>query len=197
MKIWLSVFFAFFIWSFINPKDLFTWFLEVIPAIIGLIVLAFTYKKFKLTTLLYVLILIHSIILMIGGHYTYAQVPFFDYIKEIFELERNNYDKVGHFAQGFIPAMIAREIIIRKNIIQINSWRNFFILCFALALSAIYELIEWWVALATNEASNDFLGTQGYIWDTQSDMAWALFGAIFALIFLSKYHDKQLKDIMK
>lgn len=197
MKIWLSVFFAFFIWSFINPKDLFTWFLEVIPVIIGLMVLAFTYKRFKLTTLLYVLILIHSIILMIGGHYTYAQVPFFDYIKEIFELERNNYDKVGHFAQGFIPAMIAREIIIRKNIIQINSWRNFFILCFALALSAIYELIEWWVALATNEASNDFLGTQGYIWDTQSDMAWALFGAIFALIFLSKYHDKQLKDIMK
>lgn len=197
MKIWLSVFFAFFIWSFINPKDLFTWFLEVIPAIIGLMVLAFTYKRFKLTTVLYILILIHSIILMIGGHYTYAQVPFFDYIKEFFELERNNYDKVGHFAQGFIPAMIAREIIIRKNIIQINSWRNFFILCFALALSAIYELIEWWVALATNEASNDFLGTQGYIWDTQSDMAWALFGAIFALIFLSKYHDKQLKDIMK
>ena len=197
MKIWLSVFFAFFIWSFINPKDLFTWFLEVIPAIIGLIVLAFTYKKFKLTTVLYILILIHSIILMIGGHYTYAQVPFFDYIKEFFELERNNYDKVGHFAQGFIPAMIAREIIIRKNIIQINSWRNFFTICFALALSAIYELIEWWVALATNEASNDFLGTQGYIWDTQSDMAWALFGAIFALIFLSKYHDKQLKDIMK
>ena len=197
MKIWLSVFFAFFIWSFINPKDLFTWFLEVIPAIIGLMVLAFTYKRFKLTTVLYVLILIHSIILMIGGHYTYAQVPFFDYIKEFFELERNNYDKVGHFAQGFIPSIIAREIIIRKNIIQINSWRNFFIICFTLALSAIYELIEWWVALATNEASNDFLGTQGYIWDTQSDMAWALFGAIFALIFLSKYHDKQLKDIMK
>ena len=197
MRIWLSVFFVFFIWSFINPKDLFTWFLEVIPAIIGLIVLAFTYKKFKLTTVLYILILIHSIILMIGGHYTYAQVPFFDYIKEFFELERNNYDKVGHFAQGFVPAIITREIIIRKNIIQISSWRNFFIICFCLALSAIYELIEWWVALATNEASNDFLGTQGYIWDTQSDMAWALFGAIFALIFLSKYHDKQLKDIMK
>lgn len=197
MKLWLSIFFSFFIWSLINPKDLFTWFLEVIPAIIGLIVLAFTYKKFKLTTVLYILILIHSIILMIGGHYTYAQVPFFDYIKEFFELERNNYDKVGHFAQGFVPAIIAREIIIRKNIIQISSWRNFFIICFCLALSAIYELIEWWVALATNEASNDFLGTQGYIWDTQSDMAWALFGAIFALIFLSKYHDKQLKDIMK
>lgn len=197
MKLWLSIFFSFFIWSLINPKDLFTWFLEVIPAIIGLIVLAFTYKKFKLTTVLYILILIHSIILMIGGHYTYAQVPFFDYIKEFFELERNNYDKVGHFAQGFVPAIITREIIIRKNIIQISSWRNFFIICFCLALSAIYELIEWWVALATNEASNDFLGTQGYIWDTQSDMAWALFGAIFALIFLSKYHDKQLKDIMK
>lgn len=150
MKLWLSIFFSFFIWSLINPKDLFTWFLEVIPAIIGLIVLAFTYKKFKLTTVLYILILIHSIILMIGGHYTYAQVPFFDYIKEFFELERNNYDKVGHFAQGFVPAIITREIIIRKNIIQISSWRNFFIICFCLALSAIYELIEWWVALATN-----------------------------------------------
>ena len=183
--------------SSIKPHDYFTWFLEVFPAIIGLVIILFSNKKFPLTNFTLTCLLIHAIILMIGGHYTYAQVPFFDYIKEFFELERNNYDKVGHFAQGFIPSMIAREIIIRKNIIQISSWRNFFIICFCLALSAIYELIEWWVALATNEASNDFLGTQGYIWDTQSDMAWALFGAIFALIFLSKYHDKQLKDIMK
>ena len=193
IKFWLFIYFAVFIWSFLNPKDLFTWFLEVLPAIIALIVLAITYKNFRLTLLVYSLILIHCIILMVGGHYTYASVPLFDFIKEFFNHERNNYDKLGHLAQGFIPAMIAREIIIRKNIITIESWRNFFIICFCLGFSAFYELIEWWVAIFTNEASNDFLGTQGYIWDTQSDMAWALFGTILALVFLRKYHDKQLK----
>ena len=162
---------------------------------IAFVVLAITYKKFRLTPLVYTLILIHCIILMIGGHYTYAQVPVFDFIKEILDQERNDYDKLGHLAQGFIPAMIAREIIIRKNIISIEAWRNFFIVCFCLAFSAFYELIEWWIAVLSNEASNDFLGTQGYIWDTQSDMAWALLGAIIALIFLRKYHDKQLKNI--
>ena len=115
IKIWLFIYFAVFIWSLINPKDLFTWFLEVLPAIIALIVLAITYKKFKLTTLVYSLILIHCVILMVGGHYTYSEVPLFDFIKDILQQERNNYDKLGHLAQGFIPAMIAREIIIRKN----------------------------------------------------------------------------------
>ena len=195
IKIWLFIYFAVFIWSAINPKDLFTWFLEVFPAMIAFVVLAITYKKFRLTPLVYTLILIHCIILMIGGHYTCAQVPAFDFIKEILDQERNDYDKLGHLAQGFIPAMIAREIIIRKNIISIEAWRNFFIVCFCLAFSAFYELIEWWIAVLSNEASNDFLGTQGYIWDTQSDMAWALLGAIIALIFLRKYHDEQLKKI--
>ena len=195
IKIWLFIYFAIFIWSAINPKDLFTWFLEVFPAMIAFVVLAITYKKFRLTPLVYTLILIHCIILMIGGHYTYAQVPAFDFIKEFLNQDRNNYDKLGHIAQGLIPAMIAREIIIRKNIISIEAWRNFFIVCFCLAFSAFYELIEWWIAVLSNEASNDFLGTQGYIWDTQSDMAWALFGAIIALIFLRKYHDEQLKKI--
>ena len=195
IKIWLFIYFAVFIWSAINPKDLFTWFLEVFPAMIAFVVLAITYKKFRLTPLVYTLILIHCIILMIGGHYTYAQVPAFDFIKEFLNQDRNNYDKLGHIAQGLIPAMIAREIIIRKNIISIEAWRNFFIVCFCLAFSAFYELIEWWIAVLSNEASNDFLGTQGYIWDTQSDMAWALFGAIIALIFLRKYHDEQLKKI--
>lgn len=197
IKIYLLSFFIVFIWSVINPKDLFTWFLEVFPAIIGLFILFITYKKFQFTNMVYFLILIHSIILMIGGHYTYAEVPFFDYIKEVFNQDRNNYDKVGHIMQGFIPAMIAREIIIRKNIININVWRNFFIICFCLALSAFYELVEWWVAIFTNEAANDFLGTQGYLWDTQSDMAWALFGSILALLLLSKYHDLALKKILK
>ena len=195
IKIWLFIYSVVFIWSLINPKDLFTWFLEVLPAMIALIVLVRTYKNFKLTPLVYTLILIHCIILMVGGHYTYASVPLFDFIKDFLNQDRNNFDKLGHFAQGFIPAMVAREIIIRKSIITIESWRNFFIIFFCLGFSAFYELIEWWVALLSNEASNDFLGTQGYIWDTQSDMAWALFGAIFALIVLSKYHDKQLKKI--
>ncbi|MDD3008630.1 MAG: DUF2238 domain-containing protein [Arcobacter sp.] len=197
IRIYLLSFFIVFIWSVINPKDLFTWFLEVFPAIIGLFILFITYKKFQFTNMVYFLILIHSIILMIGGHYTYAEVPFFDYIKEVFNQDRNNYDKVGHIVQGFIPAMIAREIIIRNNIININVWRNFFIICFCLALSAFYELVEWWVAIFTNEAANDFLGTQGYLWDTQSDMVWALFGSILALLLLSKYHDLALKKILK
>jgi putative membrane protein len=197
IRIWLFVYFSVFIWSLINPKDLFTWFLEVLPAIMALIVLTFTYNKFRLTPLVYTLILIHCIILMVGGHYTYALVPLFDFIKEIFQLDRNNYDKLGHFAQGFVPAMVAREIIIRKNIITIEVWRNFFIICFCLAFSAFYELVEWWVAIYSGEGANDFLGTQGYIWDTQSDMFWALIGSILALVFLRKYHTKQLLNIKK
>ncbi len=190
--LYLLIFFSFLLWSGINPKDQFTWFLEVSPAIIGIIILIITYKKFKLTTLVYTLILIHCIILMIGGHYTYANVPFFDLIKEFFNQDRNNYDKVGHFAQGFVPAMIAREILIRKNVIPNYTWRNFFIVCFCLGFSAFYELIEWWVAILSGEDAQAFLGTQGYIWDTQSDMGLALLGSIIALLTLSKYHNKQL-----
>lgn len=197
IKIWLFIYFTIFIWSAINPKDLFTWFLEVIPALIALFILAFTYNKFRFTSLVYTLILIHCIILMVGGHYTYAQVPAFDFIKEFFNQDRNNYDKLGHLAQGFIPAMIAREIIIRKNIISFEVWRNFFIVCFCLAFSAFYELVEWMVAILSNDAADDFLGTQGYIWDTQSDMAWALFGTVLALILLRNYHTKQLLNDKK
>jgi putative membrane protein len=195
MGYFLFLFFTVFIWSAINPKDYFTWFLEVIPAIIALFILVLSYKKFKFTPLVYSLILVHCIILMVGGHYTYAQVPLFDFIKEFLHQDRNNYDKVGHLAQGFIPAMLAREILIRKNIINFEAWRSFFIVCFCLAFSALYEIIEWWVAVLSDDAADDFLGTQGYIWDTQSDMAWALFGSILALLILRKYHDKQLKKI--
>ncbi|MGB3212850.1 MAG: DUF2238 domain-containing protein [Desulforhopalus sp.] len=193
--LWLSTYFIVLIWSAIQPADYLTWFLEVIPALIGLAVISITYKKFKLTTISYVLILVHCIILMVGGHYTYAMVPLFDWVKEYFELERNNYDKVGHFAQGFIPAIIAREIFIRKNIINHAKWLSFLTVCFCLAFSAFYELIEWWVALSTGESAEAFLGTQGYVWDTQSDMALALLGAICALLFLSRTHDKQLKKL--
>lgn len=193
--IWISIFFIVLVWSGIRPKDYFIWFLEVVPAILGLIAVSATYRKFRLTNLTYTLILIHCIILMIGGHYTYAEVPFFDWIRDYFELSRNNYDKVGHFAQGFIPAIIAREIFIRKSIVNGNAWRNFLIVCVCLALSAFYELIEWWVAILTGESADAFLGTQGYAWDTQSDMALALIGSILALVFLSKVHDSQLDSI--
>lgn len=184
------------VWSGINPKDQFTWFLEVFPALVGVIVMAATYKSFRLSPLVYSLILIHCIILMIGGHYTYADVPLFDYIKDITNTSRNNYDKLAHFVQGFVPAMITREIILRKNVINGFHWQNFFIICFCLGFSAFYELIEWWVALASGQGAVEFLGTQGYIWDTQSDMGLALLGAIIALISLSRYHDKQLKLII-
>jgi putative membrane protein len=193
--LWLSSFFGVLIWSVIAPKDYFTWLLEVFPALIGFAVLVFTYKKFPLTTLVYFLILLHTCILFVGGHYTYAEVPLFDYLKPIFGWTRNNYDKVGHFVQGFVPALVAREILIRKDVIDGNKWRNFFILCFCLAVSATYELIEWLVAVAEGGAADAFLGTQGDVWDTQSDMASALVGAIVALISLSTLHDSQLRAL--
>lgn len=191
----LAVFFATLIWSIINPKEVFTCFLEIIPAIIGVLVLAYTFKTFRFTNFTYFLILIHCIILLIGGHYTYAEVPFFDYIREIFHQSRNNYDKVGHFAQGLVPAMITRELFIRKNVISNKSFFNFIIVSICLAISAAYEWIEWAVSLATGDGSDAFLGTQGYVWDTQSDMLFATIGAIVGLILLSGIQDKQLQKI--
>ena len=193
--IWLIIFFSVLIWSGINPKDQFTWLLEVLPALIGIIILTFTYNRFRLTTLAYILILIHSIILMVGGHYTYAEVPLFDWLKDVLELKRNNYDKIGHLAQGFIPAIIAREILIRKSVVPDKGWLNFIIICICLAISAFYELIEWWVAVLSGESAEAFLGTQGYVFDTQSDMFLALLGSTIALILLSRMHDKQLEEI--
>lgn len=191
---WVASFSAVLIWSGIEPKEQLTWFLEVSPAIIGGLILLFTRKAFPLTPLLYVLILLHCIILMVGGHYTYAEVPLFDEIKEVFDSTRNNYDKVGHFFQGLVPALIARELLIRKNAVNGKAWRNLFIISVTLAFSAFYELIEWWVALLSDEAAESFLGTQGYIWDTQSDMLYALIGAFSTLLLLSKWHDQQLKQ---
>lgn len=193
--LWLGIFILTLLWSAYNPSDRFTWFLEVVPALIGLVILIATHQKFPLTKLVYILILIHCIILMVGGHYTYAEVPLFNDLKELLGSDRNNYDKVGHFAQGFIPAMVAREIVIRKGVIDGTYWRSFFIICFCLAFSALYELIEWFVAAATGEGAEAFLGTQGYVWDTQSDMAYALIGAITSLVLLNKMHDFQLQKI--
>jgi putative membrane protein len=193
MIAWIVSFLAVLVWSAINPYDYPTWWLEVLPALIGGAIIWYTRDSFPLTRLAYILILIHCIVLMVGGHYTYAEVPLFDWIGEKLNHSRNNYDKLGHFAQGFIPAIVAREIVIRLSVFNSIRWRNFFIVCFVLAFSAFYELIEWWVALLSEEAADSFLGTQGYAWDTQSDMGWALFGAVLALVLLGGLHDRQMR----
>jgi putative membrane protein len=192
MIVWNAIFLCTFLWSAINPHDYFTWFLEVFPAIIAFLTLMVTYNSFKMTRLVYILILIHCVILMIGGHYTYAEVPFFD---NLFGFSRNNYDKLGHFAQGFIPALIVREVIIRKKIIMAHFWQSFFTVSFCLAFSAFYEILEWFVAVTTGDSAEAFLGTQGYVWDTQSDMFCAFIGAIIGIICLSKTHDTHIQSI--
>jgi len=192
---WIAIFLGVRTWSAIGPHDRPTWWLEVIPALIGGGLIWYTRDTFPLTRLTYILILIHCIILMVGGHYTYAEVPLFDRIAEMFDHSRNNYDKLGHFAQGFIPAIITREIVIRKNVFTSTRWQDFFIVCFCLGFSAFYELIEWWVALLSEAAADSFRGTQGYAGDTQPDMGWRLFGAILALVVLRRLHDQQLKAV--
>ena len=183
---------AVFIWSSIHPHDYFTWLLEVFPAIIGAAVLALTYRRFPLTPLVYTLIALHMIILIVGGHYTYAEVPLGNWIRDQFGLSRNHYDRVGHFAQGFVPAMIAREVLLRLNVLKRGRWLFVVVVSVCLAISALYELLEWIVSALTGSAGDAFLGTQGDVFDTQKDMALALVGAVTALITLSKLHDKQL-----
>lgn len=192
--LWILIFLGVLVWSGIGPKDVPTWSLEVFPAVLGGLILWVTRERFPLTTLVYGLILLHCVILMVGGHYTYAEVPLGEWVRDMVGGSRNNYDKLGHFVQGFIPAMIARELMIRLHVFNSAAWRNFFIVCFCLAFSAFYELIEWWVALLSDEAAEAFLGTQGYVWDTQSDMGWALFGAVLSLALLGTAHDKQLRE---
>ena len=193
--LWLVIFFAVLIWSVIDPYDYPTWILEVFPALVGLLVLGITRRRFPLTPMTYVLILIFSLILMVGGHYTYARVPLFDDLSVWFGWGRNNYDKLGHFAQGFVPAIIAREILVRRSVVNGRGWLNLFVVSLCLAISALYEVVEWIVALISEEAAASFLGTQGYVWDTQSDMAIALLGAILALALLAKAHDRQIKHL--
>jgi len=190
--LWLAIFFSVLTWSAIRPHDYFTWFMEILPALIAIVVLAVTYNRFKLSSLAYWLILAHAVILMIGGHYTYAEVPLFDWIRDAFHQGRNNYDKVGHFAQGFVPAIIVRELLLRKTPLGPGALLSFITVSICLAFSSFYELFEWAVAEATGEAAEAFLGTQGYQWDTQSDMAFAFFGATMAILLLGRYHDAQL-----
>lgn len=194
--LWVIVFLAFFIWSAIQPYDYFTWLLEVAPAAIAFVVLAVTHRSYPLTPLSYYLILAHCIVLIIGGHYTYAHVPWFDTLREMTNGSRNNYDKVGHFFQGFVPAIVFRELIIRQNIIPRKRWQPLFVVCACLAVSAVYELIEWGVALCSGESADEFLGTQGYAWDTQSDMGYALLGACIALALLSTTHNRQIQHLL-
>lgn len=193
--LWVGIYFSILIWSTIDPKDQFTWWLEAIPALIALPLLFFTRKYFPLTALAYGLVLFHCGILFVGAHYTYAEVPLFDTIAHWLGQARNNYDKLGHFTQGFVPAILAREIMLRNQAVKPGAWCAFLVACFVLAFSAFYELIEWWVAVGTGEGAEAFLGTQGYVWDTQSDMFMALIGAIVALLILSKTHDKQLNKL--
>jgi len=183
------------LWSGWQPHDRFTWWLEVSPGLAGITVLLATYRRFRFTTLCYTLIALHIAVLCVGGHYTYARVPLFDWLRPLFAWQRNNYDRLGHFMQGFVPAIIAREILLRSNVLARRNWLPFLVLSICLAISALYELIEWWTALLSGAAANDFLGSQGDVWDTQADMCVALVGATAALIFLSAIHNRAIKKL--
>ena len=183
------------IWSGISPKDRFTWFLETAPVFLGIIIAVSTYRSFPLTKLLYILIFLHCTVLCVGGKYTYAEVPIGFWVQELLGQARNNYDRLGHIFQGFVPAIIAREILIRKKVVNGKAWLFFLVTCICVSLSVVYELIEWGTAVITGEGAEAFLGTQGDVWDTQWDMFLALIGALLALTFISRFHDRQLKKI--
>jgi putative membrane protein len=179
-------------WSGWRPHDRFTWWLEVAPGLAGLIILLATYRRFELTNLCYALIAVHICVLCVGGHYTYARVPLFDWLRPVFGWHRNHYDRLGHFMQGFVPAIIAREVLIRLDVVRRQKFVPFLVVSVCLAISAFYELVEWWMAIISGGAATDFIGSQGDVWDTQSDMCLALIGAICALLFLSYFHDRAL-----
>ena len=183
--------------SGLKPYDRVTWLMEVAPVIIALPILVATRRNFPLSTLLYVLIFLHALVLILGGAYTYARVPLGAWVQQAFDLSRNPYDKLGHFMQGFVPAMVAREILIRGKYAQGRRMVAFLCICIALAISALYELVEWWAALALGQGAEEFLGTQGDPWDTQSDMFCAGLGAVFALFALSAVHDRQLAALSR
>lgn len=180
-------------WSAYHPRDWLTWFLETVPAMAGAAILAATYFRFRLTTLVYALAWLHAAILLIGGHYTYAEMPLFNWLRDTYHLDRNYYDRLGHVFQGFVPAMLAREILLRRSPLVPGKWLFFIVTCICLAISACYEFIEWWVALASGEAATAFLATQGDVWDTQWDMFLALCGALAAQLSLRRIHDRQLR----
>ncbi len=183
--------------SGIEPHDRTTWLMEVAPIFIAAPLLLFTYRRFPLTSLLYILIAAHALVLIAGGAYTYARVPLGFWIQDLLSSGRNPYDKLGHFMQGFVPVLITREILLRNGFLRSKGMTNFLSACVALAISALYELVEWWAALALGQGADEFLGTQGDPWDTQSDMFFALIGAIVALAVLSRTHDRQMEELDK
>ncbi len=188
----LVIFLAVLLWSGIRPFDRYTWFLEVFPTFLALPILLVTYRRFPFTRLVYVLILLHAIVLMIGGHYTYAREPFFAWLGQVMHWPRNNYDKLGHFMQGFVPAMVAREILLRRTPLKRGGWLFFLVVCVCMFISSTYELFEWGMSVTSGAKADDFLGTQGYQWDTQTDMLMALIGSVVAQVMLSAWHDRQL-----
>ncbi len=183
------------VWSGIEPNERGTWFLEVSPVLAGVVLLWITYARFPLTSLLYGLLFVHAVILMIGGHYTYAEVPLGFWAQDLLDLSRNPYDRLGHIAQGFVPAILAREILLRTSPLQRGRWLFFLVVCVCLAFSAFYEMLEWWAALIGGGAAESFLGTQGDVWDTQWDMFLALLGAIAAQLTLAGLHDRALAQV--
>jgi len=190
-----ALFFAGLIISVIHPHDYFTWILEVFPAILGYLVLAITYKRFRFTTLTYVMILLHCYVLFVGGHYTYAEVPLFNWVRDVFHQTRNNYDKLGHFTQGFVPAMITRELFIRLNVFNKKGWIAFLTVCVCATISMFYEFLEWFVSVTSGSSGDSFLGTQGDIWDTQSDMLCAVIGAVCMVLLIAKWQDKAIEKL--
>ena len=196
--LWLIVFLGTFAWSAIGARDYPTWALEVFPAVVAIVLIVYTWRRFPLTPLLYWLILVHAVILMVGGHYTYAEVPAGEWLRELTGGARNDYDKLGHIAQGFVPAILAREILIRRDVLnKTRGWLALFVISICLAFSAFYELLEWWVAIVAGLAADAFLGTQGYAWDTQSDMFLAMVGAVAALVLMSGVHDRQIQWVCR
>jgi putative membrane protein len=183
------------IWSAIEPHDRLTWWLEIFPALAALVILFATYRRFEFTTLTYTLIALHMCVLFVGGHYTYARVPLFDWLKPIFGWYRNHYDRLGHIVQGFVPAIVTREVFIRLQILNRKRWQPFLVVCVCLAISAFYELIEWWTASVSGDSAVSFLGTQGDPWDTQEDMCCALLGAIAAIALLSRVQDRAINRL--
>lgn len=183
------------VFSGIHPYDRITWILEVAPILIGIPILLATCRRFRFTPLAYRLIFIHALILMLGGHYTYARVPLGFWVQDLFDLTRNHYDRIGHLAQGFIPAVLIREILARTSPLKPGKWLFFLVVCVCLALSAFYEFIEWWAALLGGIAATDFLGTQGDVWDTQWDMFLAFTGSILAQVLLARVHDREMAEL--
>jgi putative membrane protein len=191
----LVIFFAVLLWSAVHPHDYFTWFLEVVPALVALAILSATYRSFQFTTLVYMFMLLHASVLMVGGHYTYAEVPIGNWFRDHFHLARNHYDRLGHFMQGFVPALVAREVLLRRQIVRRSGWLAFIVFAICMMISALYELFEYGVAAATGSAADAFLGSQGDPWDTQNDMLMCMIGSLAALVTMSRWHDRCLEKL--